>query len=107
MWCNATVPGLAMTRSFGDLAAKSVGVIDAPEIKIYSLDTHWRILLIGSDGLFEFVTNEELMQLITPFYDREDLEGACDRVMLEAVTSWTERCSIVDDITFVLIFMNY
>jgi hypothetical protein len=33
---NDNVPGLAMTRSFGDLVAASVGVSPIPEIKCIS-----------------------------------------------------------------------
>jgi len=33
---NKQAPGLAMTRSVGDLVAKTVGVTAEPEIKVFS-----------------------------------------------------------------------
>lgn len=53
------MPGLAMTRSFGDLVGASVGVSPIPEIKgidisnlEFSLTEEDRIVVIGSDGVF-------------------------------------------------------
>jgi len=56
---NDNVPGLAMTRSFGDLVGASVGVSPIPEIKCkwlnnleFRLTDADKIIIIGSDGVF-------------------------------------------------------
>ena len=41
------VPGLAMTRSFGDLVAASVGVIPAPETKVRELVESDKFMIIA------------------------------------------------------------
>jgi serine/threonine protein phosphatase PrpC len=51
-------PGLSMTRSFGDRVAHTLGVTAIPEITQYEMTRRERILVIGSDGLFEFLTNQ-------------------------------------------------
>ena len=51
------VPGLAMTRSIGDMVAGSIGVTWKPEIAIYRLCTEDRVLVVGSDGLWEMISN--------------------------------------------------
>ena len=58
---NKQVPGLAMTRSIGDLVAGSVGVTAEPEIQIFNnLKPHDKALIIASDGLWDRLTNEEI-----------------------------------------------
>jgi serine/threonine protein phosphatase PrpC len=66
---NKQVPGLAMTRSIGDMAATSVGVIARPEISVFPLTQNDKILVIGSDGLWDRLTNQEIMTIIgTQYY---------------------------------------
>ncbi len=64
MWLrDENYPGLAMTRSFGDLIGASVGVSHEPEIKCtflmiiqeFTLNKGDKIIVIGSDGVFEFL----------------------------------------------------
>jgi|JI6StandDraft_1071083.scaffolds.fasta_scaffold05244_3 serine/threonine protein phosphatase PrpC len=50
-------PGLSMTRSFGDKVAHTLGVIATPEIYCYQMTRRERILVLGSDGLWEFMSN--------------------------------------------------
>jgi serine/threonine protein phosphatase PrpC len=57
---NKALPGIAMTRSLGDTMAKSIGVIFEPEIQLYSIDDRM-IIIIGSDGLWEKYSNEEVL----------------------------------------------
>jgi serine/threonine protein phosphatase PrpC len=63
---NKPVPGLAMTRSIGDMTATSVGVTPEPEImQITKLTKNDKIFVIGSDGLWDRFSNEEIMHIIT------------------------------------------
>ena len=50
-------PGLAMSRSFGDTIAASIGVHSEPEFTTKKLTKEDRFLVLGSDGLFEYLTN--------------------------------------------------
>jgi serine/threonine protein phosphatase PrpC len=59
------VPGLAMTRSIGDMAATSVGVTAEPEIKVYpNLSPADKFIVIASDGIWDRLSNEEVMMTI-------------------------------------------
>jgi hypothetical protein len=42
-----------------------------------------------------------------PFYEKKQIQQASDHLLSMAHRSWNRNSSIVDDITFVLIFMNY
>ena len=54
------IPGLAMSRSFGDEVAASVGVSSEPEIKEYLFNKNDAFLIIASDGIWEFITSDEV-----------------------------------------------
>ena len=51
------IPGLAMTRSFGDAMACRVGVNAIPEISSIDLTTEDKIIVLASDGVWEFLEN--------------------------------------------------
>ena len=53
-------PGLAMSRSLGDYVAQSVGVIPEPEIILYDIKIDDRVIIIASDGVWEFMSNEQV-----------------------------------------------
>jgi len=62
---NKQVPGLAMTRSIGDMAASSVGVLAEPEVKLFpNLTVNDKFIVIASDGIFDRLSNEEIMETI-------------------------------------------
>ena len=51
------IPGLAMTRSFGDAMAARVGVHANPEVTFFDLTMDDKIIVIASDGVWEFLEN--------------------------------------------------
>ncbi|EAS06704.1 protein phosphatase 2c (macronuclear) [Tetrahymena thermophila SB210] len=102
------IPGLAMSRSIGDNLATSVGVTWEPEIFEFDIDKDDKFMIVASDGVWEFIENEEIISMISPYYDNNDLEGACDHLLKESHARWTvDDDSVVDDITFILIFFEH
>jgi serine/threonine protein phosphatase PrpC len=81
--------GLAMSRSFGDNVSKSVGVSCEPEIIRMKLDKRDKFVLLASDGVWEFITNQEVLQLVVPYYKEGKLEEACDALAKLAYERWT------------------
>ena len=51
------MPGLAKSRSLGDLIAHSFGVSSLPEIKSRYIGINDKFIVIGSDGVWEFLSN--------------------------------------------------
>jgi serine/threonine protein phosphatase PrpC len=51
-------PGLAMSRSFGDSMACRAGVHAVPEVQTFDLNSDDKIIVIASDGVWEFLENE-------------------------------------------------
>jgi len=94
-------PGLAMSRSIGDMDAKKVGVIPNPQIVEYTIDKNSKYFIIASDGIWEFITNEECMKFANPFYMRNDCVGLCKELSQKATNLWITKDIIIDDITCV------
>ena len=62
-------PGLAMSRSLGDTVAEKLGVISTPDVKM--VRRHFekdRAIVLCSDGVSEFLSNERIGEIIYPFY---------------------------------------
>jgi serine/threonine protein phosphatase PrpC len=47
-----------MSRSFGDYVASTVGVSSEPEIIHHKMDSKFAFLVVASDGVWEFFSNE-------------------------------------------------
>lgn len=101
------IPGLAMTRSFGDEVASRVGVTAEPEILELDLCKEDKFIVIASDGVWEFITNDEIAKIVKPFYDAKNAEKAAEAVVKESYLRWKrEEEGIVDDITCVIVFLD-
>jgi len=65
---NEELPGLAMSRSMGDTIAHDIGVVSNPEVKSFLVGIEDKFVVIGSDGVWEFLSNEEIAKIVIPFY---------------------------------------
>lgn len=82
------VPGLAMSRSLGDYVAQSVGVIPDPEILEYEINQDDLFMVIASDGVWEFMSNEDVARISLPFYSKSAPEAAANALVKEAYKRW-------------------
>lgn len=69
---DADLPGLAMARSVGDVVAKWAGVISMPEITTRTLASTDKFLVLASDGLWEFMEDQEVVDMVRPRPPRAD-----------------------------------
>ncbi|KAM3131561.1 hypothetical protein pb186bvf_016345 [Paramecium bursaria] len=82
VWVNgANYPGLAMSRSLGDQVAASVGVSSIPEIFEYQLTVNDKFIILASDGVWEFIDNQTVVDIVGKFHLKKDIEGACDELL--------------------------
>ena len=100
------VPGLAMTRSFGDRVAATVGVVSIPEIKEYIFNSNDKFMIIASDGVWEFISSQECIDIIKEFYDRNDLKGCCEFLYQESSKRWLKEEEVIDDTTMIIVFFD-
>lgn len=96
-----------MTRSFGDEVASRVGVTAEPEILELDLCKDDKFIVIASDGVWEFISNEEIAKIVKPFFEAKNAEKAAEAVVKESYLRWKkEEEGIVDDITCVIVFLD-
>jgi len=95
-----------MSRSLGDRIAHSVGVSSVPEVKEFLIDVDDKFVVIASDGLWEFMENEEVSRIVGPYYDDNQPEAAANAVRKAAHTRWIEEEEVIDDITVVIVFLE-
>lgn len=66
-------PGTAFSRSIGDSLAEELGVIADPEMVTRELERGDEMIILASDGVFEFLTNQSVIDICASFKD--PLEG--------------------------------
>ena len=99
-------PGLAMSRSIGDKIAHSIGVISEPEILNFNIDNKCQCLVIGSDGIWQYLSNSDVGRIIKPFLIKNEAENCCKEIIRKSSLKWIENDFIVDDITVSVIFLK-
>ena len=104
---NAEYPGLAMSRSIGDGYAHKVGVIDEPEIIQYDIDVvKPRAIILASDGVFEFMKNEEIKNIVAKYYYSMDSQSCAKEIVEQSRKIWEDSGYAIDDITCVVGFFE-
>lgn len=99
------VPGLAMSRSIGDEVSQTVGVISVPEIRKHDIDaTHDILLIWATDGVWEFISNQEAVDTVLRSRTLNDeLSKSANDLVALAHERWTKEEEVVDDITTVIL----
>lgn len=97
---NDEGPGLAVSRSFGDLFAHTVGVSNVPEVSYKVLEEHDMFIVIGSDGVWDVMNSAEVVGFIfekiakEPLWTRQrivdELVGEC-RFRWEQINAYKEK----------------
>ena len=101
------MPGLAMTRSFGDYFGSTAGTISEPEVTEHVFKEEDKFIVIASDGLYEFIESEEVVKLVGEFYKKNDIVGCCEFLYKESYRRWIdEEEDTVDDITIIVVFFE-
>ena len=101
---NIDAPGLAMSRSICDYVAHTVGVSSIPEIQEQDLvEGRDCIIIVGSDGLWEFVSNQEAIDVAARCTDPRD---AVLKLLQESETRWKHAEEVVDDTTICVAYIK-
>ncbi len=97
-------PGLAMSRSLGDLMAKECGVISIPQLVEYEINTNTKYMVICSDGVWEFMKNEQVRDMGNIYYIQNKVTDFCLQLVNMAMNIWSKYGINRDDITVVSVF---
>lgn len=99
-------PGLAMSRSLGDLQGKEVGVIPTPQIIECEINASTKYFVVCSDGIWEFTSNEQVRDIGNIYYAKNDIIGFCNELIRFSTSLWEQKEMFVrDDITVVAVFL--
>lgn len=60
---------LVVTRALGDSVAKRLGVLPDPDVVEIDITPNLAFVVIGSDGVFEGLTNEEAIEIVARHQD--------------------------------------
>ena len=99
-------PGLAMSRSFGDVIGSILGVIAEPEVKEYIVDKEDKAIIIASDGLWEYVTNEEVTDIVKNLINKKDAYLIVDELYKFSYERWKIKDTGIDDTTIICVLLN-
>jgi serine/threonine protein phosphatase PrpC len=121
-------PGLAMSRSIGDVKCHEIGVTEEPEVQTidFGPSLNWwepfrgdgchsgvstgcngdsgqaaenlRVLVIASDGLWDVVPIREVGDVVAQ-HGRKNRQNAADELMALASSRWTDAHGISDDVS--------
>ncbi|KAM0029914.1 putative protein-serine/threonine phosphatase [Helianthus debilis subsp. tardiflorus] len=99
-------PGLALSRAFGDFFVKDSGLISEPDVIQRTLTTHDRFVILATDGVWDVVSNEKAVEIVSSSADERD--ESAKRLVEYAAAQW--KCKrpgfAKDDISVVCIFFN-
>lgn len=65
------------------------------------------MIVVASDGIWEYLENDEVMTLVLPFYLKGDLDMAGERLLKICCEIWHKVSYSRDDITFILVSLNH
>ena len=106
VWNNSKqeYPGLAISRSIGDIEATKLGVIAEPDFYLKTLKGNMKYIIIASDGIWEYLNNKNVCDIIKPFYILGDAKGAAEKLIKESGEKWAKEGKSADDITVIIIY---
>ena len=100
-----TKPGLAISRSLGNVNGIKFGIISTPDVLEIELGVADKIVVVASDGVWEVLSNEEVMEIVKNYYPDNNAQGACEELVKVADKRWQHTKSGTDDITTIVIFL--
>nr|XP_023898075.1 probable protein phosphatase 2C 35 [Quercus suber] len=100
---NGMYPGTAFTRSVGDSTAEKIGVVADPEISVFQLSANHLFFVVASDGVFEFLSSQAVVNTVARYTDPQD---ACAAIAGESYKIWLEHENRTDDITIILVHIK-
>jgi len=101
-------PGLNMSRCIGDLVGhQRCGITADPEVYEHTLGDEDHMLLLCSDGVWEFITGMQAAEIVSPFGPSQAIQAA-ETLAKASWDRWIreEGGEVVDDITALLVYFN-
>ena len=95
----------SFTRSLGDSIANRIGVHAEPEFFSKEISDQDEVLILASDGVFEFIPNQIVLDLCVKH--KNDPIQACESLVDASFEKWLTYEDRTDDITAIVIFIDH
>ncbi len=82
------------------------GVHAVPEIKQFELTPEDKIIVLASDGVWEFLDNQTVANIVFPFLATKNAEGAAEALVRASYKKWRAEENNIDDITCIIVFLD-
>ena len=79
-----------MGRAFADLEGRTCGLTSEADITHYQLTPDDRAIVLGSDGIFEYTSNEEVASVVMKFYEKKEAKKAAESLANRAAVRWKQ-----------------
>ncbi|KAM1464125.1 hypothetical protein ACFXTO_043830 [Malus domestica] len=102
---HVDLPGLAMSRAFGDFILKDHGIIATPDVSHHRLTSNDQFVVLATDGVWDVLSNSEVASIV---WEAESAQAAA-RVVNEAASAmWRKKFPNAkrDDCTVVCLFLQ-
>ena len=104
---NSDIPGLSMSRSFGDNLAHTVGVTYIPEVRAFDYSGGEKFIVIASESVWQYIDSDECVRIVKDYYEKNmDAVGALNSLVTEAIKRLKKEENKIEDITAVVIFFE-
>ena len=93
-----------MSRALGDFNGKNIGIIPDPKIIETNFEINIKYIVICSDGVWEFLKNEDILKLGNKYYEENKPREFCKEICDNSVKCWQKEDMVIDDITILTVF---
>ena len=66
-----------------------------------------KFVVIASDGVWEFLSNEQVARIVDPYFALNQPEQAANTLVKESLKKWQKEEEVIDDITCVIVFFKH
>lgn len=63
-------------------------------------------MVIGSDGVYEFIESDQIVEIVKEYYIKNDIVGCVEKLIEESSNRWMKEEQVIDDITVIVVFFE-
>ena len=88
--------------------AEPLGINTIPDIREYDIfEKKPKIIVLATDGVWQFLSNEKVKNILLPYYDEDNISGAAQKLVRSALRMWENKNpNFIDDITVIILFFR-
>jgi serine/threonine protein phosphatase PrpC len=98
------VPGLSITRSFGDKIGKFAGMLSIPDICCFTITANDKFLVIATENFWKVLSPLEAVCVTRIGWSNQSVEQACDDLIEEAERKIRGMNGVFEDLTVIVVF---